>query len=354
MKYIYQYKNFFQRLLNIINIKKALQQTAYILLLSSCQNTEKEILSIKTSPIQIENFETEIFSINAQNLKQKDSLLSKKYYPFYQYFIQDIVYYKHPIDSSKKMLLEFVNDKDMQYTYKEAEKIFPDKIRTELEKNIHKLHQHLVYYFPNYPIPKKYLTFISGFNYQILYPEKTDIIGIGLDMYLGKNHQVYQWLQWPRYRINQLQKEYIIVDIAKAWLFNNFPPGQYNNLLENMMYYGKILYALKKLLPDTHDTLIFSYTQKQLNYCTKYEKNLWAYFIEENKLYSNSPKIISAFLNDGPFTAAISKECPPRIAMYLAYKIIKSYAKHHSDITLEQIFHEQDAQKILSLSKYKP
>jgi hypothetical protein len=76
---------------------------------------------------------------------------------------------------------------------------------------------------------------------------------------------------------------------------------------------------------QTHDTLIFSYSQKQLQYCKKYEKNLWAYFLEENKWYDNSPKVLSQFLNDGPFTAAISKECPPRIAMYLAYKIVDSY-----------------------------
>lgn len=350
MKYLYQDKKFFQG----FNIQKLFQPLLWIFLLVSCHNVEKDILAIKTTPIKIENFEKDLFSIQPKNLRQKDSLLSKKYYPFYQYFIQDIVYYRSPIDSAKRMIVEFVHDKDMRYAYEEAEKVFSSQVRSELEKDIYKLHQHLIYYFPNYPVPKRYLTFISGFNYQILFPEKTDIVGIGIDMYLGKNHPVYQWLQWPKYRVNQLQKEYICVDIAKSWLFNYFPPAEYNNLLENMMYYGKILYALKKILPDMHDTLIFGYTQKQLEYCKKYEKNLWSYFLEDNKLYSNSPKVISVLLNDGPFTAAISKECPPRIAMYIAYRILNAYMEKFPDVSLEQLFHEENAQKILTQSRYKP
>ncbi len=351
MKYIYQNKQIFFKILKTIKITRCI---VVCLLLYACQNVEKEILSIKIDNIKIEEFEIDLFSINQNNLKHKDSIFSKKYYPFYQYFIQDIIYYKQPVDSSKKLLLEFVNDKDIQYTYQESKRIFTENIRTQLKKDIYKLHQHLVYYFPNYPIPKRYLTFIGGFNYQILYPEKSNIIGIGIDMYFGRHHEVYKWLQWPQYRVNQLQKEYIIADIAKAWLFNYFPPGKYNNLLENMMYYGKIIYVLKKLLPDTHDSLIFMYSKKQLDYCRKYEKNLWGYFVEENKLYDNSPKTLSVFLNDGPFTATISKECPPRIAMYIAYKIVNKYMGNNSSITLEQLLNNQNAQEILSKSQYKP
>ena len=71
-------------------------------------------------------------------------------------------------------------------------------------------------------------------------------------------------------------------------------------------------------------------------------------------MYDNSPKVLSQFLNDGPFTAAISKECPPRIAMYLAYKIVDSYVTKKKDVTLDQLLREENAQKILQESKYKP
>lgn len=341
MKYIFKYKIF-----NLLNF-------CALLFLISCRNTEDKIASIQVDEIKIEKFEDEVVSIKKEDFKMKDSLLAKKYFPFYQYFIRNIVYVEPMADSSKNLLLDFITDKDIRYTYNETKKVFDDSYRKKLEEKIYKLHQHLKYYFPDKALPKKYLTFISGFNYQIVYPEHSDIIGISTDMYLGSSHQIYQWLQWPQYRIKQLNKEFIPVDIAKAWLFSHYPFGKYNNLLENMMYYGKIIYALKKLLPDEQDTIIFSYSKKQLQYCKKFEKNLWAYFLEDNKLYDNSPKTLSAYLNDGPFTTSISKECPPRIALYMAYKIVESFMSKN-EMSLQQLMEEENAQKILQLSKYKP
>lgn len=121
-----------------------------------------------------------------------------------------------------------------------------------------------------------------------------------------------------------------------------------------MMYYGKIFYALDKLLPNEQDSIKWAYTPAQLGYCNKYEKNLWGFFVEDNKLYDNNPKIISTFLNDGPFTAAINKECPPRIAMYVGYRIVKQYMQNNKGVNLEQLMQENNAQKILQHSKYKP
>jgi hypothetical protein len=65
-------------------------------------------------------------------------------------------------------------------------------------------------------------------------------------------------------------------------------------------------------------------------------------------------KIIAEFTNDGPFTGSISKECPPRIAMWIGWQIVKSYMDHNEQVSLEELMNEKDAQKILSKSKYKP
>lgn len=325
----------------------------WLVMMYSCKDKEEEIAEVPVENVFLEPFEDEVFSVQEKNFRQQDSILAKKYFPFYSYFIKDIVYYRREEDSTHRLLLEFVNDKDLRFVYSEVKKIFTEKERKKIEEDIYRLHQHIRYYFPNRPLPKRYLSFISGFNYQIVYPEGTDVIGVSLDMYLGSKHKVYEWLQWPRYRVRQLQKEFIVVDIAKAWLFSQYPYGKYNNLLERSMYYGKILYVVKQLLPKIHDTLLFSYTGKQLAYCKKYEKNLWSYFLEDNRWYDNSPKSLSMYLNDGPFTSAISKECPPRIAMYLAFRIVESFMKNN-EWSLEQLLQEENAQKILQQSRYKP
>ena len=91
-----------------------------------------------------------------------------------------------------------------------------------------------------------------------------------------------------------------------------------------------------------------------MDYCRTYEKNIWSYFAEKNRLYENSLQTVRELTTEGPFTGAISKECPPRIAMWIGWQIIKSYMKNNKDATLEQLMAETDAQKILSKSKYRP
>ena len=73
-----------------------------------------------------------------------------------------------------------------------------------------------------------------------------------------------------------------------------------------------------------------------------------------NRLYDNNMKTVIELTNDGPYTAAISKECPPRIAMWVGWQIVRSYMKNNESVTLEQLMAEKDAQKILSKSKYRP
>ena len=108
------------------------------------------------------------------------------------------------------------------------------------------------------------------------------------------------------------------------------------------------------LLPNVNDSLKFGYTTKQLNTCLENEKNYWGFFVKDNKLFDNDLKIVSEFTTDGPFTRAISKDCPPRIAMWIGRQIVKSYMEHNEKVTLNDLMNEKDSQKILSKSKYKP
>jgi hypothetical protein len=96
------------------------------------------------------------------------------------------------------------------------------------------------------------------------------------------------------------------------------------------------------------------FSKEQMDYCKKYEKNLWSYFAEKNRLYETNMKTIQELTSDGPFTGVISKECPPRIAMWVGLQIVRSYMKNNENATLAQLMNEKDAQKILARSKYRP
>ena len=152
-----------------------------------------------------------------------------------------------------------------------------------------------------------------------------------------------------------MNKENVLEDAIRGWVITEFDNSEpVNNLLYHMMFYGKLFYVTDALIPDVNDSLKLGYSGAQMGYCKTYEKNLWGFFAKDNKLYENDLKIISEYTTDGPFTGSISKDCPPRIAMWLGWQIVKSYMEHNPKVTLEDLMNEKDPQKILAKSKYKP
>jgi hypothetical protein len=209
------------------------------------------------------------------------------------------------------------------------------------------------HHFPKRNLPKKVVTCITGWNYAFAYMDSCFLLG--LDMYLGDTALVYQMLRYPQYQTRKMNADHILPDIARGWLLTELDREKpENTLLNHTVFYGKLFYGVKALLPDTPDSLIIGYTQKQIETCGKYEKQYWSYFAEKGRLYESNLTTIRELTSEGPFTAAISKECPPRIAMWIGWQIVRSYMKNNKKVSLEELMAERDAQKILSKSKYRP
>lgn len=313
-----------------------------------------DISKVDMQPVKLMRLDKEIFSLTPANIQARTKTLQAHYRQFYNRYISSIINHGGVVDSLyQQSILHFVNDKDMSAAYAQVSKTYTDNDIEMLEEGLTDAVKRYKVAFPKRKVPARYVTFMSGFNYNIVYVDST--IGIGLDMYLGGGNPFYTMLQWPQYQTQSMNGHYILPDAVRGWLITEFDTGEpVNNLLNHMIFYGKIYYATQALLPQANDTLLAHYTGRQMDYCREYEKNLWGYFVKDNKLYDNDLKIIAEYTNDGPFTAAISKECPPRIGMWIGWQIVRSYMEKNTGVTLEQLMQEKDAQKILARSKYKP
>jgi len=47
-------------------------------------------------------------------------------------------------------------------------------------------------------------------------------------------------------------------------------------------------------------------------------------------------------------------DIPGRVARYIGYKLVQSYAENHRDMSLKEIIKIRDAQKFLRDAQYKP
>ncbi|MES2514750.1 MAG: hypothetical protein V4580_11425 [Bacteroidota bacterium] len=338
------------------NLLKIIGVVLFVNFLTSCKHDQLDIDTshIELEPVVFKRLDKDVFALTPQNVTQKMNEYQGKYSTFYLRYMSSIVNNGGKTDSLySETLLRFISNKDIQTAHTDLSKAFSDNDVELIGDEMTEAVKRFKVFFPKRKTPKQYVTFVSGFQYNVVYVDST--LGIGLDMYLGNKNEFYSMMQLPNFRTRTMNKEHVLSDAVRGWVITEFDNADpVNNLLSHMIFYGKIFYVCDGLLPNLQDSVKMGYTNAQMEYCSKYEKNLWGFFAKDNKLYENDLKLVSEFTSDGPFTRAISKECPPRIAMWLGRQIVRSYMEHNSEVTVEDLMNEKDPQKILSRSKYKP
>ncbi|MES2761371.1 MAG: hypothetical protein V4677_04150 [Bacteroidota bacterium] len=335
---------------------KVIVVVLFVNFLTACKHDQLDIdtSNVEQEPVVFKRLDKDVFTLTPQNTPQKMNEFQGKYSTFYLRYMSSIVNNGGKMDSLySETLLRFISNKDIQTARNDLNKTFSDNDIELTGDEMTEAIKRFKVFFPKRKTPKQFVTFMSGFQYNVVYVDST--LGIGLDMYLGNKNEFYSMMQLPNFRTRTMNKEHVLSDAVRGWVITEFDNADpVNNLLSHMIFYGKIFYVCDGLLPNVQDSIKMGYTTAQMNYCNKYEKNLWGFFAKDNKLYDNDLKLVSEFTSDGPFTRAISKECPPRIAMWLGRQIVRSYMEHNSNVTVEDLMNEKDAQKILSRSKYKP
>ena len=115
-----------------------------------------------------------------------------------------------------------------------------------------------------------------------------------------------------------------------------------------------IMYFLDVILPQFPNADKLRFSQNQLNWCKKNESNIWAYFIDNEILYSTDIKKFNSYINYAPFAKGMPKESPGRIAYWMGWNIVEAYMNNNKNITVEQLMENTNPQEILRQSGYKP
>ncbi len=327
-----------------------------LLIITSCTRSKLnvDIDDIEVPALSLQRLDQDLFKLNEADFEKQSETLKTKYGKYYDHYLMGFISRDGTNDPAyKQSVLAFVTDRDIKTAQNYVQKIYPDKVLNELITDIEDCSRRFRYHFPSRPLPTRLVTCLSGWNYAFAYMDSALVLS--LDMYLGDTAIFYDMLQYPYYQQRKLNQHYILPDLARGWLLTEFDkyPAE-NTLLQHTVFYGKLYYAVNALLPTTHDSLLIGYTGEQLSYCKQYEKKLWGYFAEKNRLYQNDLTTVRELTSEGPFTSAISKDCPPRIAMWVGWQIVKNYMDKNEEVTLQDLMQEQDAQKVLSKSRYRP
>lgn len=220
------------------------------------------------------------------------------------------------------------------------------KKKTELEQSL----KYYKYYFPDKEIPVIY-TYLSDFKQSIVIEE--NLIGIGLDKYLGAESDLYGIFE--KYMVRRMRPEMVTVDFMRAMAISEFQYDDTNdNLLSQMVHEGKIQYFLDAVLPFAEDSLKFGYTDQQMDWANINEKNMWEYIVENKLLFSTDNLTIRGMIGEGPFTTLFANNSAPKAGVFLGWKIVHRYMEKKPEVTLPELMANNDYQKILNDAKYKP
>ena len=185
-------------------------------------------------------------------------------------------------------------------------------------------------------------------------------VGIGLDMFLGKDSPFYPALvqSIPQYISRRFTPENITPRVVETYIREElYPEADASvSLLDKMVYNGKVLYLMQKALPNAPDSLLIGYTEAQSAWCKTYETDIWAYFIDEKLIFESDYAKIQKFLTDAPFTPGLGEnnQSAPKLGVWVGWQIVKNYMDKHPELEPKDLLALQDAQKILRNSGYKP
>lgn len=303
--------------------------------------------------IKVQPFYKDLFELDVNQLPEQFPALRNKYGPFVEAYSQRIINIGSP-DAERyydylKSFLEYDANKDV---LKKCEEVFGNT--QALNEELSQAFRYLKYYFPNHSIPDIYLH-ISGFNQSIAIDSTW--LSISIENYFGADCKFYEWLSppVPVYLRGKMIPEKVVPDVMKALAMTEYPSEmQHDDVISRMIEEGKLLYFVRHMLPAMDDSLLFDFSQEQLNWCQKYESDLWAGMVERKHLYNSERMIIQKYVGDSPFTYYYGQDSPGRAAVFLGYKIIEAFMDEQSDLTLFQLMNEKDAHKILRLSRYRP
>jgi len=322
--------------------------------LGSCrQNTKPDVSDVHLT-VKITRFDRDLFAGKSKNLLQTDTFLNRKYGKFYDDFIHRMV---GNYDYTNSEILQTLY-KDQAYTdlNDETEGVF--KNLSDKEEELTQAFKYVRYYYPDAKIPQ-FISFISGFAVQT--PVGDDYMGIGLDMFLGKDSKFYKAIvqSVPSYLSRRFSPEYMVPRLAETYAREELFPesDEDRSFLSKMVHNGKILYFMDQVLSeDVPDSVKIGYTKKQIEWCQNFESDIWAYYLENNLLYDTDYQKIQVFLSEGPFTPGLGErnESAPKLGVWVGWQIVRKYMKENKEISLQQLMKEHDAQKILTASRYKP
>ncbi|HRZ42281.1 MAG TPA: hypothetical protein P5228_06215 [Bacteroidales bacterium] len=234
------------------------------------------------------------------------------------------------------------------------------QLRDPLQLQEAAITQVLKHYRYYYPEEKNHRIFFRYSGVDPMFLETPVLVNdtlsvVNLDLFFGGDFPPYKLVGFPEYKVKWMFPEMMPVEYARQLaLLHLGGDGEGDDLLGQMVFFGKMLYFIDAMMPTTPDSLKIRFTEAQLDWCMEHQKHVWAYIVSNRMLYASDQNHSKLLIKDAPFTPAFSEASPGRIGWWFGWQIVRKYMRKHPDKSIKDLMDERDARKILQESGYKP
>ncbi|UBM57380.1 gliding motility protein [Marinilongibacter aquaticus] len=230
--------------------------------------------------------------------------------------------------------------------YQEVDRSFGNLngLKAEFSAAFSQIKQH----YPAFQAPKVYTT-LTGLEHDLFVSDSTVIVS--LEAFLGPEAR-YRPDQ-PSYILQRYNKSYIVPSVVRLLSQNFIESDQKDTMLSEMIAFGKMFEFTQEMMPNTPQSLIIAMSDNTLANNWHAQDLIWAHFIDKGLLYEQSRAIKAKYLGERPKVTEIGPSCPGRIGQWLGWRIVQKFRTENPEVSFEELMKMKDAQKILSMSKYR-
>ena len=299
-------------------------------------------------PVPIRRFDKDLYQLILVDSPERQQVLAYAYPRMFR--VVGISLFNDQETQSDEFFDRLVN----YYSEPNLNKLYRDALAKyetveRIESDLGRAFGYMREQFPEKQIPVVYMH-VSGLYQNVLVDDS--LLSISIDKYLGADYPLYRDY-FDAYRRRGMTPDYVVPDYLTAWLMSEYPfSGNDNVLLDRMIYEGKIKYVVHQAFSQVIPEVWMKYTPEEYQWCKENESRLWKQMIERKQLYTPDRVTTSKYFLERP-SSFISDEAPGNLGTWIGWQIVTRYMER-TKISVAELMTHNDAQDILTKSKYKP
>ena len=311
-------------------------------------------------PLELIRFDRALATLDTTDIASELAALDAEYGAFSELYLRDVM----PVRRGDFSPAEQLDNMKALLRYEPFQRLdsivhakFDDKTLTGLADELRQALRYYRYYLPDAPVPDTLVTYFSEFSYAgLLYGDNN--IAAGLEFFLGPGFDYSQVNTqdaiFSDYLTLSYRPAFFTRKMMQIIIEDQVPRPAGGRLVDQLIYEGKKLYLLDKVLPEAGDDIIHEVTEEQMDWLGANEVAIYVHLQKEDQFFSSSQDLIRKLTQPAPYTQGMPRESPGRAVNYLGLKIVEAYVAANPAVTMEELLGMSDGQKLLAKARYKP